>query len=286
MTTRSTRHLAATVLLAQALAAAAPAQAQVAAGETWQVVAVQPAPWGVASGADPLPGLVLSVTARGLQGPPPLACPGARHQFLRTPPQGLFEGQLQRPGHAPAAEQAAALGLPGGDLVTQRITCANGSFDLHRDGGDRAWLGLDNRVLQLRRTAAGRTPDATAQALLVHHLAGDLTLTPGSAASKATWLTPALLARLERWLRQLQRADEVPAIAGDPFSNTQEYPDAFTLAPARVQGDRAEVMATFTGAGIRPSRVTLQLQRQGGTWRVDDLRYPDGSRLSQLLGGA
>jgi hypothetical protein len=45
-------------------------------------------------------------------------------------------------------------------------------------------------------------------------------------------------------------------------------------------------MATFTGAGIRPSRVTLQLQRQGGTWRVDDLRYPDGSRLSQLLGGA
>lgn len=133
--------------------------------------------------------------------------------------------------------------------------------------------------------AQAEAPATVVQALLTRHLAGDMALTRASLAPKSAWLTPALLARLERWLARPQRADEVPDIAGDPFSNTQEYPSAFTLAPARVQGDRAEVAATFTGAGIRPSRVSFQLRRLGREWRVDDLRYPDGSRLSQLLGG-
>lgn len=129
------------------------------------------------------------------------------------------------------------------------------------------------------------TPTAVVQALLASHLAGDMALTRASLAPKAAWLTPALQARLERWLALPQDPDEAPDINGDPFSNTQEYPSAFSLAPARVQGHRAELTATFTGAGIRPSRVTLLLRRAGGEWRVDDLRYPDGSRLTQLLGG-
>lgn len=267
------------------MGATAPAQAQTAATETWRLAAVHAAPWGTPLGTAPAPGQALRVTPRALHGPSPLNCPGATHRFLRTPPQGLFEGQLDRPGAAPAPARSMQLGLPAGALTTQRISCANASFDLHRDGTERAWTALDNRVLQWQRVEADATPESAVQALLLRHLAGDMALTRESLAAKAETLTPRLQAQLARWLARPQRADEVPDIAGDPFSNTQEYPDAFSLAPARVQAERAEVSVTFTGAALRPSKVRMLLRRVGNGWRVDDLGYPDGSRLSQLLGG-
>lgn len=267
--------------------AAAPAWAQVAAAERWQLQADQAAPWGPAQGTAPAGRLTLQLTPRGLQGPAPLNCAQVRHRFIRQPAAGWFEGQLP----APAEHSAQALGLPAQGLVTQRISCRNTSVDLHRQPDGPAWLALDNRVLQLRRHTPGKapgrdTPEAAAQALLLHHFAGDLALSAAQLSVLAPRLTPALLHHLERWLAQAADAgnDEPPELNGDPFTNTQEPPDAFELAPARVQGRRATLGVSFFGPAQARSHLHLVLRQDGGRWRVDDVRYPDGVRLVQLLG--
>lgn len=269
------------------LLAASAAQAQTAAAETWALQASLASPWGSPVGTAPAAGQTLRLGPNTMLGPAPLQCPGARHEFIRLPAEGLFEGGLP----AAAASAARALGLPteGGTvrLVTQRIGCRNGSFDLHLDGQGRAWLGLDNRVLQWQRSHAGASPEATVQALLVQHLAGDMALNAAAVQAKSAWLSPALAGRLLRWLAQPQPADEVPDLNGDPFTDSQEPPESFTLAPARVQGDSAEVRVQFRGAGpqgaARPWRLRLLLQRVQGEWRVDDLLLRDGQRLSRLI---
>jgi hypothetical protein len=114
-----------------------------------------------------------------------------------------------------------------------------------------------------------------------------MALNPAAVQAKSAWLSPALAGRLQRWLAQPQPADEVPDLNGDPFTDSQEPPESFTLAPARVQGERAEVSVQFRGAGpqgaARPWRVRLLLQRVQGEWRVDDLLLRDGQRLSRLI---
>lgn len=264
--------------------AAPPAPAQVAAAERWQLQTQQAAPWGPALGAAPAPGLALQLGPRSLHGPAPLHCAQARHRFIRQPAAGWFEGLLP----APAERSAQALGLPVQGLVTQRISCGNASVDLLRSADGAAWLGLDNRVLHLQRQpAAGGerpSPEAAAQALLLHHMAGDLGLSAAHVAALAPWLTAALVHRLERWLAQAVSQDEPPELNGDPFTNSQEPPDAFELAPARVQGRQARLTVSFFGPAQARSRVQLVLVQRGGRWQVDDVHYPDGVRLAQLLG--
>jgi hypothetical protein len=221
----------------------------------------------------------LRIAARSFDGPAPLRCAGARHQFIRLPAEGLFEGQLP----APAGAAAARLGLPASGGVTQRITCANGGFDLHHDGAGRAWLGLDGRVLAWQRSAAATSPEATVQALLLQHFAGDMAWTPAAIEARSPWMARAFADRLRHWLDMAGRADEPPEFNGDPLTDSQEAPESFTLAAARVRGDRAEVQVRYSGPGPAQWQVTLLLRRLDGRWLVDGVRLRDGTPLVALL---
>ncbi|WP_284617193.1 hypothetical protein [Aquabacterium humicola] len=270
------RHAAvAAALLASALAA----PAQTAATETWRLQAALPSPWGAPLGTGLPAGARLHLAARSVDGPAPLRCTGARHQFIRQPAEGLFEGRLP----APAAAAAAGLGLPAGGGITQRITCANGSFDLHHDGAGRAWLGLDGRVLVWQRDTVAATPEASVQALLLQHFAGNMAWTPAAIDARSPWLARAFTDRLRLWLDEAGRADEPPAFDGDPFTDSQEAPEAFTLLPAQVRGDRAEVPVRYSGPGPARWQVTLLLRRIDGRWLVDGTRLRDGTPLASLL---
>lgn len=271
------RHAAvAAALLASALAA----PAQTAATETWRLQAALPAPWGAPLGPGLPAGASLRISARSFDGPAALRCRGARHAFIRQPAEGLFEGQLP----APAAAAAARLGLPASGAVTQRVTCANGSFDLHHDGAGRAWLGLDGRVLVWQRDgAATSTPEATVQALLLQHFAGDMAWTPAAIEARSAWLARPFANRLRLWLDEAGRADEPPEFDGDPFTDSQEAPEAFVLLPARTRGDRAEVPVRYSGPGPARWQVTLLLRRIDGRWLVDGTRLRDGTPLASLL---
>lgn len=125
---------------------------------------------------------------------------------------------------------------------------------------------------------------ARAQACMQAHFAGDMGFTPATMARKAACLSPGLQQDIAAYFARPTPPDEVPAIDGDPFTNSQEYPRRFHVGPARMRGEaRAEVPVTLSGHG-RHERLQLLLQREpAGDWRIDDLRYADGSALRALL---
>jgi hypothetical protein len=167
--------------------------------------------------------------------------------------------------------------------VTQRTSCANGAFDIHRATDGRAWLGLDNAVLKWERSRLASSPEATVQLLLVHHFATNLEFSKSSIAAQSSRLSPALLDAFNRWFARTASSDEVPELDGDPFTDSQEPPRQFELAPAKVRGSRAELTVTYRGEGIAPYSVHVDLVRVQNVWLVDDLRLRGDQRLSQLL---
>lgn len=258
--------------------AATAAHAQVAADETLRLVATVASPWGLPLGPAMANGTTLRLAPGTLDGPAPLKCPGAKHTFLCTPPEGLFEGNLPEP----AGRAAQALGMPT-TIVTQRATCANGGFDIHRAADGRAWIGLDNTVLRWERSQLAASPEATVQLLLVHHFATNMDFSRSSVAAQSSRLSPLLVDKFNRWFARVAGSDEVPELNGDPFTDSQEPPTQFELAPAKLQGDRAELTVTYRGEGATPYSVHFDLVRVKNAWRIDDLRLRNGQRLSQLL---
>ncbi len=268
------RSLSLVVLLGLASAV----RAQVAANEELRLVATLPSPWG-APLAKPYPaGTPLHVAKQALQGPQPLTCTDGRYIFLHTPAAGLFEGNLPNPPE----QSAQALGLPQG-VVTQRISCPNAGFDIHRAADGRAWIGLDNAVLRWDRVSIDASPEATVQSLLVQHFANGMSLSTQSIESQSAWLSPTLTERFQSWFAREVPSDEVPELNGDPFTDSQEPPDRFELAAARVQGAYAELTVTFSGEAMQAYPVQFLLTRTQGVWRIEDLRYRDGELLSRLL---
>lgn len=74
-----------------------------------------------------------------------------------------------------------------------------------------------------------------------------------------------------------------PAIKKDllfkaPDSNVKKT----WVEPAAVGGSRAVVYTTFEDNGNK-KEVRVELRQIENRWRIDDIIYPDGSRLTQLL---
>lgn len=261
------------------LVAAATAGADPGPSETWRLTEARPAPWAAAATtATPAAGGLWRLQGGRLQISGLPSCAALRQRYVLQPAEGLFEGLLP----APADDAARALGVQRLPLLTQRIRCDNASFDLHHVAPGRALTALDGRVLSLRRDATDGSPQAVAAALLQQHFGDDMAFTPASVEAEATWLGAALRRRIAAWWALPTAPDEVPAINGDPFTNSQEYPDAFELGSATVRGTRARLPVHFSGEG-RAWTVTLLLEREQGQWRVTDLRYADGTRLSEWL---
>lgn len=118
------------------------------------------------------------------------------------------------------------------------------------------------------------------------HFAGDMGFTPATVARKAACLSPGLQQDIAAYFMRPAAPDEAPAINGDPFTDSQEYPSRFSLGLARIRGEHAEVPVYLGGQGHdgRRQQLTLLLLREpDGGWRIDDLRYADGSALRALL---
>lgn len=254
------------------------ARAQVAADETLRLAETIPSPWGAPLGPAMPNGTKLRLAAGVMDGPSPLECPGATHSFVQTPAAGLFEGNLP----APAEQSAKSLGMPD-HIVTQRVVCANGGFDVHRAADGRAWIGLDNAVLRWERVSVAKSPEATVQLLLVEHFASNMAFSRERVAAQSASLSQTLFDSMERWFARTAGSDEAPYLNGDPYTDSQEPPNSFQLAPAALRGDRAELVVMFGGASIAAYPVRFELLRVKGAWRIDDLRYRDGQRLSQAL---
>ncbi|GAB3541745.1 hypothetical protein [Spirosoma fluminis] len=54
------------------------------------------------------------------------------------------------------------------------------------------------------------------------------------------------------------------------------------VLPANVAGKKAVVFVTFNRES-RPVELQCEMQQQDGRWRITDMLYPDGKRLTELL---
>lgn len=249
----------------------------------WRFAEGEPAPWARAAVAvDPaLRGAALRFAAGRVEAPPPLGCDDASYEVRLQPAEGLFQGGLP----APAEAAARALGFASFPVATLRVTCSSGAFDHHFRDDATLLTALDDVVWRLARTGAADAPADVVQRLLLDHVTGDMGFTAARFARKAPWLTPALAEQGRAALAAATPPDEAPVIDGDPFTNSQEYPDRFALEASRVEGARAIVPVRFADDWSR-RRVEFELERSDGAWRVADLRYEDGSTLRGLFQAA
>jgi hypothetical protein len=133
-----------------------PAAAQEAFTGSWDVVAVQPAPWVDASSTDkPVPNEEIArgritFMADSVQGPAFLNCDKAKYEIAKVPPEYLFEGGLTDP-----VRQAKELGFNDGDILQLSMGCISGDADIGMDfdliADDIAVFALDNMIYKMQR---------------------------------------------------------------------------------------------------------------------------------------
>jgi hypothetical protein len=248
----------------------------------WRIEGGRVAPWAQ-------PGTQVGTSYQGREvrfessrvvAPHPLACADAKYEWLFGGAEGLFEGNLP----APAEEAARALGLGGPPFGTLRVSCSNAGFDFHRTPAGELLLGLDNVVWRLLPVRPAASAEEIVQELLVAHFTHDMGFTPDSVAAKSAFLSVGLRTRIAAWFATTRAPDEAPAINGDPFTDSQEYPDRFSLGAERTARQRTVVPVNFADGHSR-RRVDYLLVREGARWVVEDLVDERGQSLQSLLTG-
>lgn len=117
------------------------------------------------------------------------------------------------------------------------------------------------------------------------HLRRRIGFDPAAVKAKRRWFTPGLMAVLHKELKRPQNPDEVPYVDGDPFTNSQEPVTSKRVGAAKRAGEGIEVALHLEGEGFkRDFQVILKLEKAG--WRIDDLRYDDGTTLRGFLAAA
>ena len=125
------------------------------------------------------------------------------------------------------------------------------------------------------------------------HLANKKDFTVRNIRQRKRWLAPELFGLL---LGELKREseeskahpDEAPYFEGDPFTNSQEYPDSFRVGKSEVNGELAKTTITLlwsarTSRGRDQREIVVEATRTGGTWLISDVINGDGSRLTDEL---
>lgn len=130
---------------------------------------------------------------------------------------------------------------------------------------------------------AGPAPEATVRALYSYHFAHEKGFTPTGLEERSAWLSSDLLALCRTYFAAPSSPNEVPAIDGDPFTDSQEYPDSFAVGVARIDGNAATVPVTMLWPSAPRRTVTVVLVKDAKGWLVSDLRYESGPTFRATL---
>lgn len=116
----------------------------------------------------------------------------------------------------------------------------------------------------------------------IHLIARNTDYTKENILAKKRWLSNTLFAALMAERARSAKSTNVPYINGDPFTDTQEHPKSFSVASSECKKTEATVKVVFPD---RPDKrwVVLLLVLQNNDWKIDDVMYEDGSRLSANL---
>jgi hypothetical protein len=115
------------------------------------------------------------------------------------------------------------------------------------------------------------------------HLAHDMGFSAGNVSRRAAWLSPGLLTLCKAYFARPSSPDLVPGVDGDPFTDSQEYPETFQVGQVRLSGNGATVTVSLSGRETRPRSVRVVLVLVKGSWLIDDVRYGSGPSFRKLL---
>ena len=122
-----------------------------------------------------------------------------------------------------------------------------------------------------------------------YHFARDRGFTRANIVRRRRFLSPELYRLMLNELRReaaFRRAhpDEVPFMTGDPFTDSQENPEVFTVGFAEASGNTASVQVTFSWRDVEQGHVLdVELLRVGGRWLIHDVRREGSAGLLKLL---
>ena len=131
--------------------------------------------------------------------------------------------------------------------------------------------------------AAGETPKAFLEKLYAAYVGPNRPgLMVASDKVLARYLTPEVIALLDKMYAASKKSDEVPALDGDPFVDGQEWDiKKFDITVDQSGSDKATGHVSFRNYDQDKS-LTLDLVHLKSGWRIDDIHWSDGS-LRKLL---
>lgn len=222
-------------------------------------------------------------------GPESLRCSGVvNYEATNYPADALFQGGLPTPA-AKAVLAATNLGFVKLPARGTSLNCDAGLFEFHQVDATTELVAINNVIWTLDRSpgalAEATTPSGVMQRFLEAHFAGDMGFDAATVAAKRQYLSTALFALMKKYFAKPVPKDEVPDIDGDPFTNSQDYPARFSVGAAATTANSSTVRVKFSDAHYTEN-VTFLLTKEGGAWRVDDVRYNDNSTLRTLLSGS
>jgi len=143
-------------------------------------------------------------------------------------------------------------------------------------------LVLLSLVVGSARAAGGRGAAGTVRDFYGLHFRHDMAFTEKSVRRKAEFLAPEVLAACLAYLARPVPTDEVPAIDGDPFTDSQDYPTGFRIGRTLTEDTATRVPITLVWQREQRELVAL-VAIIDGEWRITDLEYPEGGTLRGLL---
>jgi len=148
-------------------------------------------------------------------------------------------------------------------------------------------LALSFPVLGAEPPAVNSPAAQAVQAFYQFHFHHDIGFGEKSLKAREKWIDAGLYDLLTKELKKPQTPDEVPDIDGDPFTGSQEYPNAIRVTKATESGDTADVAVVFEwpkgGNPPRPATIQLRKDAKSGSWKIADIVLAGGYDLAKDL---
>jgi Protein of unknown function (DUF3828) len=121
------------------------------------------------------------------------------------------------------------------------------------------------------------------------HLSHNMDFNARNIQLRRRWLTPEfyqlLLNKIKRQAAYSKaHPDEIPDYDGDPFTDSQEYPDSFQVGLPMASGAVEMIGVTLfwsarTSRGRDKRNITVELTQSSGRWLINDIINSEGSSL-------
>jgi hypothetical protein len=143
----------------------------------------------------------------------------------------------------------------------------------------------------LSQTPANKGMDAaaTVKAFYAFHFAHKFDYSRRGLLQRRKWLDEPLYKALVAEINRPTKLDEVPDLDGDPFTNSQEYPNSFRIGNTKQEASKATVNVIFVwsekGKVLEEKGLAVELVKSNNLWKIANLishADPDGDLLRFL----